>query len=111
MKSFLEFTYLHKTQPGLKAAGNFPNIFEEIYLPDVLVSRFGCRFKYLMVSRSYGLSKTDERLNLKNTSSGREAMVMTIVIVVRAILESQVFAFPIVLAIVLVQQFPWFKIQ
>ena len=33
--------------------GNFPIIFEEIYSPDVWVSRFGCRLKYLMASRSY----------------------------------------------------------
>ena len=36
--------------------------FEGIYSPDVWVSRFGCRFKYLMASRSYGVSKTDEKL-------------------------------------------------
>ena len=52
-------------QPGQKTAGNFPNFFEEIYSPYVWVSSFGCRFKYLMVSRSYGLSKTDEALHLK----------------------------------------------
>ena len=51
---FLNFTYPHKTQLGQKTAGNFPNFFEGIYSPDVLVSRFGCRFKYVMVSRSYG---------------------------------------------------------
>ena len=52
-------------QPGQKTAGNFPNLFEGIYSPDVWVSRFGCQFKYLMVSRSYGVSKADEALNLK----------------------------------------------
>ena len=57
VKIYLNFTYLHKTQPGHKTAGNLTNFFEEIYSPDVWVSRFGCRFKYLMVSRSYGLSK------------------------------------------------------
>ena len=65
VKSFLNFTYLHKTQPGHKTAGNFQNFFEGIYSPDVWVSRFGRRFEYLMVSRSYGLSKTDEALDLK----------------------------------------------
>ena len=33
--------------------------------PDVWVSRSGCRLKYLTVSWRYGLSKTDEALNLK----------------------------------------------
>ena len=65
VKIFLNFTYLHKTQPGQKTAGNFPDFFEGIYSPDVWVSRFGCRFKYLAVSQSYSLSKTDEALNLK----------------------------------------------
>ena len=46
------FTYLHKTPPGQKTAGNFPNFFEGTYSPHVGVSRFGCRFEYLMVSRS-----------------------------------------------------------
>ena len=55
----------YKTQPGQKTAGNFPNFFEGIYSPDVWISTFGCRFKYLMVSRSYGVSKIDEALNLK----------------------------------------------
>ena len=40
---FLNFTYLHKMQPGRKTAGNFPNFFEAIYSPDVWVSRFGIR--------------------------------------------------------------------
>ena len=40
-------------------------IFKVIYSPGVWVSRFGCRFEYLLVSWSYGLSKTDEALNLK----------------------------------------------
>ena len=65
VKIFLNFTYPHKTQPGQKTAVNFPNFFEGIYSPDVWVSRFGCRFKYLIVSRSYGVSKIDEALNLK----------------------------------------------
>ena len=51
VKIFLNFTYLHKTQPGQKTAGNFPDFFEGIYSPDVWVSRFGCRFKYLAVSQ------------------------------------------------------------
>ena len=64
VKIFLNFTYLHKTQPGQKTAGNFSDFFEGIYSADVWVSRFGCRFKYLAVSQSYSLSKTDEALNL-----------------------------------------------
>ena len=35
MKIFLNFNYLHKTQPGQKTAGNFPIFFEDIYSPDV----------------------------------------------------------------------------
>ena len=45
VKIFRNFTYLHKTQPGQKTAGNFPNFFEDICSPDVWVSRFGCRLK------------------------------------------------------------------
>ena len=29
MKIFLNFTYLHKTQPGQKTAGNFPYFLKE----------------------------------------------------------------------------------
>ena len=65
VKIFLNFTCPHKTQPGQKTAGNFPNFFEGIYSPDIWVSRFGCRFKYLKGSRSYGVFKIDEALNLK----------------------------------------------
>ena len=49
VKIFLNLTYLHKTLPGQKTNGNFPNCFEDIYSPDVWVSRFGCRFKYLTI--------------------------------------------------------------
>ena len=42
VKIFLNFTYLHKTQPGQKTAGNFSDFFEGIYSPDVWVSRIGC---------------------------------------------------------------------
>ena len=49
VKIFLNFTYPHKMQPGQETAGNFRNVFEGIYSLDVWVSRFGCRFKYLMV--------------------------------------------------------------
>ena len=62
-----------------------------------------------MVSRSYGLFKTDEALNDRN--SGRETIVVTIVIVVRMIPERQISTFSIVLAIVLPPQFLWFKIK
>ena len=44
VKNFLNFTTLHKMQPGQKTAGNFPNF---------------------LLNRRYGLSKTDEALNLK----------------------------------------------
>ena len=64
-----------------------------------------------MVSRSYGVSKTDEALNLNNRNSGLETMAITKVIVLRTIPERQIFTFPIVLAIVLTPQFLWFKIQ
>ena len=111
VKIFLNFTYLHKTQPGQKTAGNFPDFLEGIYSPDVWVSRFGCPFKYLTVSQSYSLSKTDEALNLNSRDSGLETMAITIVIVLTMIPERQIFTFPIVLAIVLPPQFLWFKIQ
>ena len=65
VKIFLKFTYLHKTQPGQKLLETSRIFFEGIYSSNVWVSRFGCRFEYFMVSRSYGLSKTDEALNLK----------------------------------------------
>ena len=48
---------------------------------------------------------------LNNRNSGLETMAITIVIVLRTILERQIFTFPIVLAIVLTPQFLWFKIQ
>ena len=64
-----------------------------------------------MVSRSYGLSKTDEALNLNNRNSALETMAITIVIVLRTIPEGQIFTFQIVLAIVRPPQFLWFKIQ
>ena len=41
---FLNFTYLHKKQQGQETAGNFLSFVEDIYSPDILVSRFGCRF-------------------------------------------------------------------
>ena len=47
VKIFLNSIFLHKTQPGQETAGNFPNVFEEIYSPDVWVSKFGCPFKIL----------------------------------------------------------------
>ena len=48
---------------------------------------------------------------LNNRDSGLETMAITIVIVLRTIPERQIFSIPIVLAIVLPPQFPWFKIQ
>ena len=65
VRIFLNFTYPYKAQPGQKTAGNFPDFFEGIYSLDVWVSKFGCLFEYLTVSRSYGLSKTDEAINHK----------------------------------------------
>ena len=35
VKIFMNLTYLHKTQPGQKTAGNVPNFFEDIFSPDV----------------------------------------------------------------------------
>ena len=64
VKILLNFTYLHKTQPGQRPAGNFPNIFEDIYSPDVWVSRFGCRFKYLTVWWRYSDSNRQNPQNL-----------------------------------------------
>ena len=87
-------------QPGQKTAGDFPNFFEGIYSSDVWGSIFGCRFEYLMVSQSYGFSKTDEALNLNNRNSALETMAITILIVLRTIPEGQIFTFQIVLAIV-----------
>ena len=55
---FLNFTYLHKTQPGQKTAWNFPNFFEEIYSPYVWAFKFGCRSKHLPIPRSYGTSNS-----------------------------------------------------
>ena len=98
-------------QPGQKIAGDFPNFFEGIYSSDVWGSIFGCRFEYLIVSQSYGFSKTDEALNLNNRNSALETMAITIVIVLRTIPEGQIFTFQIVLAIVCPPQFLWFKIQ
>ena len=37
VKIFLNFTNLHKTQPGQKTVGTFPNFMEDIYAPDVWV--------------------------------------------------------------------------
>ena len=112
VKIFLNFTYLHKTQPGQKTAGNFPDFFEGIYSPYVWVSRFGCRFKYLAVSQSYiAFPKPMRHSTLNNRDSGLETMATTIVIVLTTIPERQIFTFPIVLAIVLPPQFLWFKIQ
>ena len=111
VKIFLNLTYLYKTQPGQKTAGNFPNFFEDIYSLDVWVSRFGCRCKYLMVSRSYGASKPMRHSTLNNRNSGLETMAITIVIFLITIPERQMFTFPIVLAIVFTPQFLWFKIQ
>ena len=48
---------------------------------------------------------------LDNRNSGRETMAITIVIVLRTTPEWQIFTLPIVLAIVLLPQFLWFKIQ
>ena len=64
VKIFLNFTCLHKTQPGQKTTRNFPNLFEDIYSPDVWVSRFGCRFKYLTVWWRYSESNRRNPENL-----------------------------------------------
>ena len=50
VKIFLNSTYLHKMQLGQRTAGTFPIYFEEIYWPDVWVSRFRPRIdKYVTV--------------------------------------------------------------
>ena len=64
VKIFLNFTYLHKTQPGQKTAGNFPNFFEDIRSPYVWVSRFGCRLKYITLSWRYSDSNRRNPQNL-----------------------------------------------
>ena len=48
---------------------------------------------------------------LDNRNSGSESIAITIGIVLRKIPERQIFTLPIVLAIVLLRQFLWFKIQ
>ena len=55
--------------------------------------------------------KPMRRSTLNNRNSGLETMAITIVIVLRAISERQIFTFPIVLAIFLTLQFLWLKIQ
>ena len=49
----LNFTYCTfiKITQCKKAAGNSSSVFEEIYLPDLWVAKFGCLFKYLMVPK------------------------------------------------------------
>ena len=64
VKIFLNFTYLHETQPGQKTAGNFPNSFEDIDSPDVWVSRLGCRFRYLKATWRYSVSDKQNRPKL-----------------------------------------------
>ena len=67
VKIFLNFTYLHKTQPGQKTAWDFPNFFKAIYSPDVWEYKFGCRLKYLQDWRSYCLSNRQNRRRLVET--------------------------------------------
>ena len=55
VKIFLDFTYLHKTKTRTKLQGIFPIIFEDVYTPDVWVSRFGCSFKCLTVWLRYSV--------------------------------------------------------
>ena len=64
VKIFINFTYLHKTQPGQKPAGDFPNFLEDISSPDIWASRFGCRLKYLTVSWRYSDSNRRNPQNL-----------------------------------------------
>ena len=46
-------TFLHKTRPGQKLLEISQIFFEDVYSPDLWVSRFGCRFKYLTLWWSY----------------------------------------------------------
>ena len=54
--------------------------------------------------------KPMRHLTLNNRNSGRETIVITIVIVVGTIPERQISTFSILLAMVLPPQFFWFKI-
>ena len=68
----------------------------------------------LNISRFLGVTvfpKSMRHPTLNNRNSGLETIAITIVIVLRAIPERQIFTFPIVLAIVLTPQCLWFKIQ
>ena len=111
MNIFLNFTNLHKTQPGQKTAGNFPD-----FLKESIRQTFGhldldaglniSRFLEVMA-----LPKPMRQSTQNNRDSGLETMAITIVIVSRTIPERQIFTFPIVLAIALPLQFLWFEIQ
>ena len=111
VKIFLNFTYLHKTQPGQKTAGNFPDFLKESIrqmfgYPDLDAGLNTSRFLKVIA-----FPKPMRHSTLNNRDSGLETIAITIVIVVTTIPERQIFTFPIVLAIVLPPQFLWFKIQ
>ena len=61
---FQDFTYLQKMQPRQKTAGNFQNLFEDIYSSDVWESRFGWLFEYLTVWWRYSVSDRQNRPRL-----------------------------------------------
>ena len=81
MKVFLNFTYLHKTQPGQKTAGNFPNFLKEstrqmFGYPDMDAS---LNISWFLGVMAFPTPMRHSALN--NRNSGLETMAITIVIV------------------------------
>ena len=111
MKIFLNFTYLGKTQPGQKAAGNFPNFLKISSRQVFGYLRLHAGLDISWFPRVMAFPKVIKRLSLNNRNSGIETIVIIVVIVVRTIPKRQISAFPVVLAIVLPQQLLLFKIQ
>ena len=111
VKIFLNFTYLHKTQPGQKLLE-----ISRIFLKESIRQLFGYPDLDAGLNTSRFLKviafpKPMRHSTLNNRDSGLETMAITIVIVLTTIPERQIFTFPIVLAVVLSPQFLWFKIQ
>ena len=85
MKIFLNFTYLHKTQPGQKTAGNFPDILKES-----IRQMFGYRDLDAGLNTSRFLKviafpKPMRHSTLNNRDSRLKTMAITIVIVLTTI--------------------------
>ena len=99
VKIFLNFTYLHKTQPGQKLL-EISRIFLKISThqmfgyPDLDA---GLNISWFLGVMAFPKAMRHSTLN--NRNSGLETMAITIVIVLRTIPERQIFTFPIVLAI------------